>query len=242
MAIMVLQHGVSGGPGRLGCILRDRGYTLDIRRADLAVGTGVGGVPLDLDDVQGLVVLGGEQNVTDIGRYPWMQDEVALVRKAHAAGLPVVGICLGAQVIAHALGGTVGAKDAPECGFAMMDVTVAGQTETLMAGVPWKSPQLFYCGQEVKTLPAGAMALASTGTMKVAAFKVGLRTYGYLCHFEHDRAAAEESAACVCGTGGVKVDMGAQMAKHYETFARVSERVCGNIAAYLMPESRRLVG
>lgn len=243
MAIIVLQHGVDGGPGRLGIVLRDHGYKLDVRRADQPLGGAAGnrGVPRDLDDVSGVVILGGEQNVTDMARYPWMQDEAALVRKAHAANVPVVGICLGAQLIAHALGGTVGPKDAAECGFAMMDVTVPGQTETMMAGVPWKSPQLFFCGQEVKTTPAGAMVLASTRTLKVAAYKVGLRTYGFLCHFEHDRAAAEGSAAYVCSTGGPRADMATQMAQHYETFARVSERLCENIATYLLPESRRLV-
>ncbi len=242
MAIIVLQHGVDGGPGRLGVVLRDHGYKLDVRRADLPVGGGNLGVPRDLDGVRGIVIMGGEQNVTDIARYPWMGDEVALVRKAHAAMVPVVGICLGAQLIAHALGGTVGPKETAECGFAMMDVTIPGQTETMMAGVPWKSPQLFFCGQEVKTTPAGATVLATTRTLKVAAYKVGLRTYGFLCHFEHDRAAAEGSAAYVCSTGGgPRMDMGAQMAEHYETFARVSERMCENIAAYLLPESRRLV-
>ncbi len=244
MAIIILQHGEDGGPGRLGVALRDHGYKLDLRRADLPVSAANRGVPRDLDDVSGIVILGGEQNVTDISRYPWMQDEAALIRKAHAAQVPLVGICLGAQLIAHALGGVVGPKDAPECGFAMMDVTVPGQTETMMAGVPWKSPQLFFCGQEVTTLPVGAMTLATTASMKVAAYKVGLRTYGFLCHFEHDRAAAESSAAHVCGASrGVspRADMQTQLAEHYETFARVSERLCGNIAAYLLPESRRLV-
>ena len=227
MAIIIFQHGVDGGPGRLGIALRDHGYKVDVRRADLPVSASNRGVPRDLDDVGGIVILGGEQNVTEIARYPWMQDEAGLIRKAHAANVPVVGICLGAQLIAHALGGAVGPKDVAECGFAMMDVTVPGQTETVMAGVPWKSPQVFVCGQEVKTTPAGAMVLATTASMSVAAFRVGLRTYGFLCHFECDRQMAER--------------FGARLGEQYEAYARVSERLCGNIAAYLLPESRRLV-
>lgn len=246
MSIMIFQHSVNGGPGRLGTVLRDDGYRLDIRRADLPMSAGNRGVPHDLDNIRGIVILGGEQNVTDIARYPWMQQEAALIRKAHAAALPIVGICLGAQLIAHALGGTVGPKDVPDSGFRMMDVTIPGQTETMMAGVPWRSPQMFACGQEVRTAAPGTMVLASTGTTKIAAYKVGLRTYGFLNHFECDRAMIAEFGGLACGIGaasGGGASMENQLAidEHYATYARVSERLCGNIAAFLFPESRRLV-
>lgn len=243
MPILILQHGPSGTPGRLGTTLRDHGFNMDIRRLDLPPGPLNRGVPLDLDDLRGIVILGGEQNVTDINRYPWMQAEAALIRKAHAAAIPIVGICLGAQLIAHALGGQVGPKDQPDCGFRMMDVTIAGQTETMMAGVPWRSPQLFFCGQEVKTAAPGTMVLASSETTKIAAYKIGLRTYGFLNHFECDHVMAADFGATACGTGGTggRQSIGEQIAANYATYARVSERLCKNIADYLFPESRRLV-
>ena len=247
MSIIIFQHGDGAGPGRLGIALRDHGYKLDVCRADLPAGAGNRAVPSDLDDVLGIVILGGEQNVTDIARYPWMQQQAALIRTAHAANVPVVGICLGAQLIAHALGGTVGPKDTPDCGFSMMDITVPGQTETMMAGVPWKSPQVFVCGQEVKTAPTGATVLAGTATTKIAAYKVGLRTYGFLCHFECDPAMVEQFGGSACARGdasrGVppRDDLRSQLAQHYQTYARVSDRLCRNIASYLLPESRRLV-
>ncbi len=246
MSIIIFQHGEGGGPGRLGTVLRDDGYTLDIRRADLPAGRGNRGVPTDLDDVRGIVILGGEQNVTDIARYAWMQQEAALIRKAHAAMIPVVGICLGSQLIAHALGGTVGPKETPDSGFRMLEVTVAGQTETMMSGVPWRSPQLFVCGQEVKALPPGATVLGSTALTKIAVYKVGLRTYGFGNHFECDRAMIEEFGGLACGIGaasGGSASVENQLAidEHYATYARVSERLCRNITAFLLPESRRLV-
>ena len=246
MSIIILQHSASGGPGRLGTVLRDDGYRVDIRRADLPPTGGNRGVPTDLDSIRGIVILGGEPNVTDINRHPWMQQEVALIKKAHAAMIPIIGICLGSQLIAHALGGTVGPKDVPDSGFKMMDVTIPGQTETIMAGVPWRSPQMFACGQEVTTAAPGTTVLACTATTRIAAYKIGLRTYGFLNHFECDRAMIEDFGGLACGIGAASGGAGStenQLAidEHYATYARVSERLCRNITAYLLPESRRLV-
>ncbi|MFA6046600.1 MAG: type 1 glutamine amidotransferase, partial [Phycisphaerales bacterium] len=186
MSILVLQHSDIGTPGRLGATLRDHGFRLDIRRGDLAPVGSAQCVPLDLDNIHGLLLMGGPQNVTDLDKHPWMAAEMDLIRKAHAKQLPVIGICLGAQMIAHALGGTVAPRDKPAIGFYDMDVTIPGQTDTLMAGVPWHSPQLFSCGQEVKSAPAGATVLASAKHTKVIAYRVGLRTFASRAHFECD--------------------------------------------------------
>src|SRR5262245_9817091 len=185
--ILVLQHSDKGSPGRLGATLRDHGFKLDIRRPDLG-----NALPPDLDDVEGIVILGGPQNVTDIDKYPWMQTEAAYLKLAHAAHLPVIGICLGAQLIAHALGGKVTPREKPSIGFYPVNITVPGQTETIMAGIPWDHPQLFSCGQQVATAPPGATVLAGTKTTPIQAYKVGLRTYGFLYHFECDRAAVDD--------------------------------------------------
>ena len=144
------------------------------------------------------------------------------------------------------MGGTVGPKDVPDSGFKMMDVTIPGQTETIMAGIPWRSPQMFVCGQEVTTAAPGTTVLASTATTKIAAYKIGLRTYGFLNHFECDRAMIEDFGGLACGIGAASGGAGStenQLAidEHYATYARVSERLCRNITAYLLPESRRLV-
>ncbi len=241
MAIIAFQHSDKGGPGRLGATLRDHGFKLDIRRPDLANGKGV---PPDLDDVEGIVILGGPQNVTDIEKYPWMQAEVALIKAAHAAELPIIGICLGAQMIAHALGGKVAPREKPAIGFYPVNITVPGQTETMMAGIPWEHPQVFSCGQAVATLPPGAVLLAGTKTIPVQAYRVGLRTFGFLYHFECDRGGIDElMKECkrgmeVCGTttGEVKV----QADQQYANFARVSDRLCVNLATFCFPLERRI--
>lgn len=232
MAILVLQHSPAGVPGRLGRTLRDHGLVLDIRRGDLpaedSANRGVEPIPTDLDEVDGLVILGGPPNVTDIASLPWMQREAELIRRAHAAELPMVGICLGAQLIAHALGGEVRARSAPLAGFSKVSLNAAGQTETITAGLPWDFDQLFLCGQEVSKLPAGAQLLCGGKDVPHAAFRAGLRTYGFLFHFECDEALArnflkEEGVA----------DPGSAVAASYAAYARVSDRLCANLAAFL---------
>lgn len=244
MAILVLQHSDIGTPGRLGATLRDHGFRLDIRRADLAPLGSAKGVPPDLDNVHGLVLMGGPQNVTDLEKYPWMAAEMELIRKAHAKQLPVIGICLGAQMIAHALGGAVAPREKPAVGFYPIDVTIPGQTDTLLAGVPWRSHQLFSCGQEVKTPPPGATVVASSKSTKVVAYCVGLRTFGSLAHFECDRpmldALMTSSKSDMAGANTTESEVRVQSDQLYAEYARVSDRLCVNLAGFLFPLVKKL--
>lgn len=240
MAILTFQHWDTGKPGRLGLTFRDHGLKLDIRRPDLDPNC----VPTDLDDVHGLIILGGPQNVTDINALPWMQRQADLIRKAHAAELPIIGICLGAQLIAHALGGTVAPRAKPSIGFEQMNILVPGQTETLLAGVAWQSPQLFSCGQEITALPPGATLLANTASTKHVIFKAGIRTFASIAHFECDKPMAQQliadSAADAAKAGQTMPELYAQLEQHYANYARLSDRLSVNLATYLFSLMRRL--
>ena len=243
MAIVVLQHEEACSAGRLGVTLRDHGLSTDVRRLDLPANHVFNrgrserqlGVPKDLDDVHGVVIMGGVQNVGD--NTPWMQPELEFIKKAHGAELPILGICVGHQMIAHALGGQVGPMDKPEVGFVNVKVAVPGQTETLLAGLPWDHPQFQAHGQEVKALPPGAMALMSSAACKFQAFKAGVRTYGFQFHFELDRPMIDtlvQADATQCQLAGVSTqDIAAQADKHYAAFARAADRLCMNAAAFL---------
>ncbi|MBX3383041.1 MAG: type 1 glutamine amidotransferase [Phycisphaeraceae bacterium] len=244
MPIIVFQHSDLGGPGRLGATLRDHGFSLSIRRADLHGACRHRGVPIDLDDVQGVIVLGGPAMVTDIERHEWMRAEAAFIKSAHDAALPVIGICLGAQLIAHALGGKVDWKAKPAVGFEEVSIGVPGQTDTLLAGVPWKHPQLFTCSQEVVQLPAGASLLAGSASTRNAIYRVGIRTFATQFHFECDRPMidAEFAASGEAATkaGVAHSDLKAQADAAYANYARIGDRLCVNLATYCFPITTRL--
>ncbi|MEZ6211023.1 MAG: type 1 glutamine amidotransferase [Phycisphaerales bacterium] len=232
MAIIVLQHSDICGAGRLGMTLRDHGFKMDIRRVHAG-----DRVPTDFEGVDGVMSLGGPQNVGE--DHPFMEREYAFLKEAHERQLPVVGICLGAQMIAHALGGDVAKMAAPEVGFPAMDIGPVGQTDTILAGVAWRSHQFQAHGYEVTKLPAGATLLASSAKCKVQAFRAGMRTYGFQFHPECDkgmaRAIATDSAEFLHSAGLTKDEFEKQMAAHYDEFARLSDRMCVNIATALIP-------
>ena len=239
MAIIVFQHSERGGPGRLGATLRDHGFKLDIRRLDLL---GAKGLPVDLDNVHGIISLGGPQNVGE--SHAWMSGEMELLRKAHAKQLPLIGICLGAQMIATALGGEVGPMQKPEVGMPVVSLNAAGQIETMMGGIPWNCPQFSTHGYEVKKLPTGAQVLGGSSMCPIQAFRVGIRTYGFQYHPEADmemiRTYAAADAKFHERAGVTAEQVVADAEKHYEMFARAADRLAVNLATYLFPLSRKL--
>ncbi|RMD60345.1 MAG: type 1 glutamine amidotransferase [Planctomycetota bacterium] len=238
MPTLVLQHHDIGSPGRLGEALRDHGHRLRVLRPDLGQP-----LPADLDDVEAVVALGGPQNVDDPpDKHPWLAQEIDLFRAAHEAQLPVVGVCLGAQLIAAALGGRVEPMGVPEIGFVDVQLTAAGQTDVTLAGIAWSSPQFSHHSRHVAEPPPGATLLASSQRCAVQAFRAGLRTYAFQYHFEADadmirqllRSAPEQMRQA----GVLEEDIDKQLERSYAAFDRLGRRLCENIAELLAPSAQ----
>ncbi|MEQ8843341.1 MAG: type 1 glutamine amidotransferase [Phycisphaerales bacterium] len=237
--IIVLQDGQHLGPGRLGVTLRDHGFKINFCRVDK---DGADAVPADMDNAQGLVVLGSPTAPTS--DEPWIERAMSLIRQAHEAEMPVIGLCMGHQLIARALGGEVEKLDTMALGFEPVELTVPGQTETMVAGIPWSTPMFQSHAYHVSKPPPGATVLAKSTTTPVECFKVGIRTYGFQYHFEFDRPGITRHVAIIKRTMGVDAlgaeELEQQLEAHYDRFARASDRLCVNIAAFALPFDRLL--
>lgn len=246
MPIVVFQHAASEPLGRLASVLRDHAFKVDVRRLDLPANQGGKAVPADYDNIDGVISLGGPQNVADAARLPWLAEEIQFLKGAHARQLPVLGICLGHQLIAHALGGEVAPAAKPEWGVSSVSITVPGQTDTILAGVPWTAACFQAHNQEVTKLPADSTLLASSPACRNQVFRTGLRTYGFQFHFEwtagHIDAFAKDAAnAAELTKHSLSASILAQQAAdRCDELERVGLRLCNNLANCMFPMLKKL--
>lgn len=138
-----------------------------------------------LDDIAGLVVFGGEMNVDEIERYPYLLSQRQLMRGAVDAGLPVLGICLGAQMLARALDARVYRAPVRELGFKPLRMTEAGLADPLLAAFH-TGDRVFQWHEDTFDLPDGAELLAAGDDVQVQAFRMGRNAWGVQFHFEVD--------------------------------------------------------
>ena len=139
------------------------------------------------EEVAGAVVMGGPMNVDEVERFPALAAEREWLAEAVRRELPLLGICLGAQLLARALGAEVRAGEGPEIGFA--PVEVSDPADPVLGGLAPSTDVLHWHG-DVFDLPAGAQSLASSARTEHQAFRLG-NAWGALFHPEADLALVE---------------------------------------------------
>jgi len=175
--IHALQHVAFEGLGHIGHWVEKQGYPLSMTRL-------YAGDPLPtLADFDRLVIMGGPMNIYEDGQYPWLAGERALIREAIAAGKSAVGICLGAQLLADALGSPVVAGRHKEIGWLPIRLTDAGKQSALWAGLP-DQPVVFHWHGDTFAIPAGAIHLAESAGCVSQAFVYDNRILGLQFHLE----------------------------------------------------------
>jgi GMP synthase (glutamine-hydrolysing) len=144
-----------------------------------------------MEEIDGLVVMGGPMGVFDTAEHPHLAREVELIAAILDAGRPVLGVCLGAQLMAHALGATVYAGEQAEIGFGSVSLTQAGREDPVLGNLGTEILPVMHWHQDTFELPEGAQWLARSELYPHQAFRAGEYAYGLQFHLEVDHQLAE---------------------------------------------------
>lgn len=183
--LIAIRHVPFEDLGTLEPLLRRRGYTVhyyDIGVHELWT--------LDVGKIDLLIVLGGPIGAYDEQTYPFLKDELELISQRLDARLPLLGICLGAQLMARALGAAVRPMGVKEIGFAPVNLTDAGH-HSVLAALPLDVPVLHWHRDQFD-IPSGAHGLAYTEICPHQAFALGDHALGLQFHLEADAKRIEQ--------------------------------------------------
>ena len=174
MRVLAVTHGPDVGPEIFAAVIADGGHDLiewDIRTR---------GAPASAD-FDAVIVLGGDQNVGEEVEHPWLHEEYDALRRWVDDGTPLLAICLGAQTLAHATGGTVGPVGGTLAGFYASELTAAGRDDPVLGVLPDRFEAFNANGYRFE-IPPAAVELA-TGPVPQA-FRLGGNAWGVQFHLE----------------------------------------------------------
>ena len=179
MRLLVFQHIDCEHPGVLRKFLAEDGIEWDA--VELDAGQEI--PPLELYDA--LWVMGGPMDVWDVDEHPWLVAEKRAIRRwVRDLDRPFLGLCLGHQLLADALGGTCGPQRPPEIGILDVELTQAGLADPIFAGMPRSQKCLQWHSVRVAEAPEGAIVLAQSPACPIQAMRVGRHAWSMQYHVE----------------------------------------------------------
>jgi len=186
---LVLRHSQAEGLGLLGNALREQGIqhrVVDVARGEPA--------PKDVRGLGGIIILGGAMGAYEGDKYPLLGMEMGLIEKAITAGRPVLGVCLGAQLIAQVLGARVFPGETREVGWAPITLTTDGEDDPLFVG-SGSTMTVFHLHADTYELPPDGVNIATSAMYEQQAFRWGDLVYGFQFHLEFTESIVGRLAA-----------------------------------------------
>ena len=239
MALLFIDHGVVGGMGNLGLVLREYAQRIvTLRGNDL-----VSAADVSLEDIHGVVVGDAPCSVrlTDDSH----RSSMKIVSEAHDLKIPIIGLGFGALVIAKALGSAIDELNPPEAGWTNMTTSPTSRGDALLTGVPWiLAVPLWSCQSIGNAGPSmkspGMRSLASTPRQKFAMFACGVSTYGIIAHIEWTNGACDEAIRNAGSEQTTNWSEGAVL--NSATCKRIAKKIFESVTLSLMPVDRVNVG
>ncbi len=226
MRLLVLQHISCEHPGVFTEVMRERGVE------PVAVELDAGEALPDWREFDGVIAMGGPMGATDDADHPWLALEKQLVRESVDDGRPFLGVCLGVQLLAAALGARVYSSERAEVGLLPVELTAEGRADPVFAGLDGPLVSLQWHGDTYE-LPDGAVHLARSPQVEQQAFRAGDRAYGVQFHLEVTPEMAREWAEVPAYRQSLANTLGEE--RGAEFLAEVERR-----AIDLHPAARRL--
>jgi GMP synthase-like glutamine amidotransferase len=186
VAVLIIKNIITEGPGTIEDFLKKEDISFKV------VELSSGEVPPSLEDFNSLVIMGGPMGVYEIGQYPHLRIESRIIREAINRDMKVLGICLGAQMIAYCLGSDVYKGPKEEIGWQHIELAGDGIRDPFMkklaihpsVGDFWRKFKVFHWHGDTFEIPIGAVLLASSELYKNQAFRYKDNVYGFQFHIE----------------------------------------------------------
>lgn len=225
------------GPGTLGTFFQKKGC--QTREIDLQT---EGRLPSSLDNVEAVVVLGGPMNVYEEGKYPFLKDEDVFIKRVVGKGIPYIGLCLGAQLLAKACGARVVRSPKEEIGFSTVQFTKEAETDSFFKGMG-KEIDVFQWHGDMFQIPSEGKLLAVSKDCPHQAFRAGPCAWGLQFHVEvTDKSIREWIDAYFNMADPSRAAQKEKMLQDYrnkkEQFNRIADKIYENFLGIILKKTQ----